>query len=348
MSATSRSTKFKDFQTALGGKPAMSFVTAARQNLNVTIGQDCLPVIYQHLRRFNPLPLPEINLFLLTRGGDTMVPLALHNLMREYCGKVNVIVAAECHSAGTMIALGADNIIMGPYGQLSPIDPTVTHPLNPQAPVLNLNQVTDRLQLVGIGVEQVFAYLSLAKEKAGIVDADQVTKVFEALSGSVHPIALGEIHRVHSLIRALAEKLLRFHITDKTRIAATVETLTEKLFSHGYLIGRREAKDVLDLPVSHTAEPLESAMVALRDEYVADGKMEIPFDLQRDIGATAPTQGGTGQQSWPKKWKLTYEGGFIASPSGESVYTIEMAVTVADQKSQPAVAMVGDWRSTWV
>jgi hypothetical protein len=314
--------------------------------MTVNIGQDCLPVVYSHLRRLGPFTGDGLDLFVITRGGDIMVPLPIHNLLREFASRVNVIVPAECHSAGTMIALGADEIVMGPYGQLSPIDPTVTHPLNPQAPIISSPpQISDKLQLMGIGVEQVFAYMTLARDKAGISEQEFLTRVFERLSEKVHPIALGEIHRVHSLIRILAEKLLRLHTDDKDSINTTVEALSEKLFSHGYLIGRKEARTVFNLPVTDTSGALEAAMLDLRDTYVTDAKMDQPFDLNAELAQVQLTPPGTNQ--WPKRGRWTLEAGYIGSSAGESIYMVEINVTLANQGAQPNVNVSGKWESTW-
>jgi hypothetical protein len=71
---------------------------------------------------------------------------------------------------------------MHPMGMLGPTDPTVVNPFNPRDP--NMNSI-------GISVEDVSAFISLAKEDAGIENESNVTEVFKLLSTQVHPLALG-------------------------------------------------------------------------------------------------------------------------------------------------------------
>jgi hypothetical protein len=212
------------------------------------VAPDSFGLFYEHLHRLNPSgeKLPELDLLVLTYGGDTTVPLPLQYLLREYTERVNILVPGECFSAGTMIALGGNTLVMSPLGQLTPVDPSVGHPLNPLSP--QPQQLPNGLltqPVVAVAVEQVFSYLSLAFEKAQLTDTSSRAQVFERLATAVHPIALGEIHRTHSLIRVLAEKLLLLHMTDKSTIESIVSALTEKLFNHSYKISRKEAADEL-------------------------------------------------------------------------------------------------------
>lgn len=139
-----------------------------------------------------PETAEEVDLFLMTLGGDTTVPLPLQYLLREYGKRINVLAPAECMSAGTMIALGADAIVMTPLSQLSPVDPTVNHPMNPasnefvQLPPRPDGSISRKL--VGVEVEQIFSYLSLAKEKAGISSEGEYASIFLKLCDNVNPL----------------------------------------------------------------------------------------------------------------------------------------------------------------
>jgi len=268
---------------ARGKRFVMTYVTSRRENLQTTIGPEVFSIAYEHLRRMKN-PIGEIDFFVMTYGGDVTVPLPLQNLLREYAKRVNVLVPAECYSAGTMIALGGDEIVMTPLGQLSPIDPSVGHPLNPLGP--HPQQLPNGMvgqPVVAIAVEQVFSYLSLATEKASLTDQEFRSRAFDQLAEKVHPIALGEIHRTHSLIRVLAKNLLHLHMSDETKVDAIVAALTENLFNHSYKIARSEAKSMLGLPVSDADLATEQAMMKLREVFVADACMDQPLNLDDEI-----------------------------------------------------------------
>lgn len=49
----------------------------------------------------------------------------------QFCSEFEVIIPHKCHSTGTLIALGANKIVMTKQATLGPIDPSVNTPLNP-------------------------------------------------------------------------------------------------------------------------------------------------------------------------------------------------------------------------
>jgi ClpP class serine protease len=72
----------------------------------------------------------QAQLYLYTRGGNTLAAWTLVNLIRNFCKDFEVIVPFNCHSAGTLISLGANRIVMTKQATLGPIDPSVNGPLN--------------------------------------------------------------------------------------------------------------------------------------------------------------------------------------------------------------------------
>jgi membrane-bound ClpP family serine protease len=51
-----------------------------------------------------------------------------------FCDDLDLIAPGKCMSAGTLIALGANRIIMTKQATLGPIDPSIQSPLNPSIP----------------------------------------------------------------------------------------------------------------------------------------------------------------------------------------------------------------------
>lgn len=220
----------------------ISYVTGDRQGFETKIAFDVIPLLYKHLQRIGKIN--TIYLFLYSTGGLTMAGWRIVSLIREFCNKFVVLVPYKAHSCATLIALGADQIIMNPMGQLSPVDPTVTTPYNPPAQ----SQVPGTpVNLLPLSVEDVVSYLDLAKKEAELKGASDLKDVFLKLASTTSPIALGNVHRARSQIRMLTNNLLHYQIKGrnrKGRINKIVTTLTEKLFSHDYLISRKEAKKI--------------------------------------------------------------------------------------------------------
>jgi ClpP class serine protease len=137
----------------------IAYLTSDRQGpFNARIATDVIPLVSNQLRAIGKTK--NIDLFLYTTGGDTMVPWRLVSMIREYCEKFSVLVPYKAHSAGTMIALGADEIVMSDLSEISPIDPSTANIFNPVDP-------TNAQSRIPISVEDVMAYFDLAKNKFG-------------------------------------------------------------------------------------------------------------------------------------------------------------------------------------
>jgi hypothetical protein len=109
-----------------------------------------------------------------------------------------------------------------------------------------------------IAIEDVSAFLAFIKEKAGLTDQSALAQTVSFLVNQIGPTTLGSVSRQNSHIRLVARKLLtsRKEKMDEEKINAVIETLTEKMYSHGHAIGRKEAKDI-GLPVEYPEDETE-------------------------------------------------------------------------------------------
>ncbi len=263
----------------------ITYVTSDRQGpFNARIAMDVIPLVSKQLQTIRKTQ--SIDLVLYSAGGDTMVPWRLVSMIREYCDKFSVLVPYKAHSAATMIALGADEIVMSDLSEISPIDPSTANVFNPVDPQNPQNKIP-------ISVEDVMAYFDLAKNKFGIKNDEELSRVFMKFVESnpqIHPLALGNVNRIHNLIRVLAKRLLKSHKTPmkEEEIEKLVDYFTEKLYSHQYFIGRKEAKEDLGLKtVVDANDILSKVMTDLYEEYNKEldfGKMWNP---ENELGANA-------------------------------------------------------------
>jgi len=129
-------------------------------------------------------------------GGSGTTPWRIVSLLREYAKEFNVLIPFKAYSAATLIALGADEILMHPCGELGPIDPTVSNDYNP------VESNTGRR--LGISVEDVKAYVNFVKNTVGITHEDELVRAFEILANKVHPLALGNVERFLAQSRMIA------------------------------------------------------------------------------------------------------------------------------------------------
>ncbi len=266
----------------LRNSKVITYLTSDRQGpVSARVAMDVVPVISKQLRAIGKVD--KIDFFLYSTGGDTMVPWRLVSMIREYCDKFSVLVPYKAHSAATMIALGADEIVMSDLSEISPIDPSTANVFNPSDP-------KNPQKKIPISVEDVMAYFDLAKNKFGIQKDEELVKVFNKFvdaNPQVHPLALGNVNRTHNLIRILAERLLKSHKEpmQEEEIKKIVDYFTEKLYSHQYFIGRKEAKEDLGLnTVTNADQDLSQAMSELHEEYTKEMQLGVLWNPDTELG----------------------------------------------------------------
>jgi hypothetical protein len=259
------------------------YVTGDRESLSTMIGDDVIPIFFRHLKLIGNRE--NIDLFLYTRGGDMVVPIRIVKLIRSYCKNFGILVAYRAHSAGTLITLGADEIVMTRLGELTPVDPATTHPFNPQ---------DDQGKVIGISVEDINSYFLLAKDK-GNVKKDKMAEIYDNLTKHsypdrkhLHPLALGNVYRAQRMIRILSEKLLSLHIDmgnkiNKKKIEKIVNEITSDICIHNYPIYRDEARN-LGLPVVTPDAELEELLWDLYEKYAEDMELRKQFNALETLG----------------------------------------------------------------
>lgn len=272
---------------ALRNSSVLAYITSDRRPLGARIAADVIRPIYDHLLALNNLSAERgtLDLFIYSPGGDVSVPWPLVSMVRECYSRFNVLVPFRATSAATMIALGADTIVMGRKGELGPIDPTLTRLSDIGAPPAE------------VPIEDVSAYLDFIRTRAGITDQAALAQCTNALAQQLQPMTLGSVNRMYSHIRLVAKKLLSSRSTklDEERVRLLTETLTEKIYSHGHSISRREARE-LGLQVEPDVSPeLESLLWDLYLEYETLLEIQDPIDplsvldAQRTEEHTLPT-----------------------------------------------------------
>lgn len=259
-----------DIEKARGSK-VLAYVTGDRPNgPGAMIGEDAVRPMYDHLLSIAPDGhVDKIDLFLYSRGGNVSVPWRIVTMIREFCDSFSVLIPYKAHSAATMVSLGTDQIVMGRKAELGPIDPTLSR----------VAQAEGTVPPPEISVEDVSSYVSFMRDRAGITDQSALSSVVSQLAEHLTPLTLGSVNRQYSHIRLVARKLVMSHQakTDEEKVAAIVDALTEKMYSHGHAIGRNEASE-LGLPVLIPEQDLERLLWELYLSYEAELKLCEPFD----------------------------------------------------------------------
>jgi hypothetical protein len=255
----------KEIQNIRSSKVIVYF-TGDRQLAIARIADDAVRPLYNHLLSIGKNT--KIDLLLYSRGGDVSVPWRIVSMFREFCDEFSILIPYKAHSAATLMSLGADSIIMGKKAELSPIDPTLVK--------MTVGETAGPPQ--EISVEDVNSYISFIRERANINDQSALAQVVSILANTLTPLTLGSVNRQNSHIRLVARKLLtsRKAKLDEAKISSIVETLTEKIYSHGHAIGRKEAQEI-GLPIE-IDDKVETPLWKLYLEYEKILKLNEPID----------------------------------------------------------------------
>jgi len=160
------------------GRRLITYVTGDRQpNLGTQIAMDIFPLIYNLLSKIDRTP--KLDLFIYSTGGMTMAAWGLLNIIREFTDFVSVLVPFRALSTATLIALGADEIVMSRLGQLSPVDPSVNTPFNPPAPQ---PPGAPPQGFLPVSVEDVRGFLDLARDEAQLKSDQRHRRGFFSVS----------------------------------------------------------------------------------------------------------------------------------------------------------------------
>jgi ATP-dependent protease ClpP protease subunit len=230
------------------------------------ISEAVVPSLYDQLTAIGHQKV--LDLFLFTRGGDTEAPWRIVTLMREFCDRFAVLVPYRAHSAGTMLSMGADEIVMTPMSVLSPIDPSRTHPLLPRR--------EGAAQAEPISVQDMRHAMTFIRETAkpseeATYTPDAMAQIVTALFDKIHPLAIGAIEQSYALSKLIATRCLSTHMIspdNNESIEKMVNKLCDDYKSHAYPICRKEARDI-GLKVVDASPSVDQAMMDLARFYMA-------------------------------------------------------------------------------
>jgi hypothetical protein len=181
----------------------------------------------------NVRPNGNLDLLLHTPGGDIDAAEKLINMVRARVGlgRLRVVVPDFAKSAGTLMALGADTIVMSETSELGPIDP----------------QITLRDPHGNLLPHSVQAYLDAYETHAAAVRANPGDAAAHLMLSKLDPATIKLCRAACDRAQKFAESQLQSGMFRSgepgnfTKIAADLMD-TKKWLSHGQMIGADAAR----------------------------------------------------------------------------------------------------------
>ena len=255
------------------------YVTGDRPGFETKIASEVYDYFVNQLDSMNDHK--KISLVLYTRGGDTLAAWSIINLIYQFTDDLEIIIPSKCHSAGTLMSLGAKRIVMTKQATLGPIDPSIEHPLNPLIPG------APNAAKIPVSVEAVEGYIQFLKEELNFrqkISGDEISRL---LTQHIHPIVIGTVYRTKEQIKMLASRLLLNQIQDKKKTEKIISFLCSDSGSHDYTIHRREARDLLGLNIEKPDDELYSIIKRIYDNIEKELELTQKFDPNSFLGTAA-------------------------------------------------------------
>jgi hypothetical protein len=196
-----------------------------------TVAVEALPPLWEYLARRRPLR--RLNLILVTGGGGVSAARQLGLLLREYADHVSILVPHHARSAGTLLCLAADELVLGPLAELSPIDAHVGAAGQPDPGLPGL-----------IAGEDVRAFPAMAREWFGVREQEDALQMLALVAQRIFPTSLTGLYRADRLVRRVAAELLAFQLPDAPHDerARIVNALVSGRDGHDDVLTRRDAQ----------------------------------------------------------------------------------------------------------
>lgn len=271
---TTRAEKLAELE-ALRKRPLIIYATNQRPGVSSSMGADSIPEIMDQLRAL-PKGTKELDFMVISAGGDPMAAWRIVRLIRENVNKFSVLVPQMAFSAATLLALGADEIVMHPFGNLGPVDPQIS--VRKQGP--NGEPPAE----MRFGFEDMAALLEYARNDVGLTDQKHLRDIFHDFTADVGPIPVAIAARGARLTLSLGERLLNMHMKDKQQARGIAEALSRKFYHHGHAVSRSEALE-LGLAVADRNDQVEELMWTIWQDLEGEMKTREPFNAAFELAA---------------------------------------------------------------
>jgi serine dehydrogenase proteinase len=228
------------------------------------IDKEAIQKIAKRRRRKN------LFLILVTEGGSADCAFRIARCLQETYETFTAVVPGWCKSAGTLLCIGAHDLVMGDHGELGPLDVQLAKhdELAIVASGLTIDSAFRGLQAVAFQMFETFLLQIVGKsggrittKTAAELSASMTVDLLSPVFGQMDPMKIGDDFRSTRIAEAYALRLDEHSqnmIHDEYWDA--IEALTRGYPSHGFVIDRTEAGSLFE-----RVSPLVGSLAELVD-----------------------------------------------------------------------------------
>jgi hypothetical protein len=188
----------------------------------------------------------KVALVIDSPGGNPAAAYRLATFLRDRCGGFVAVVPRWAKSAATLLALGADEIIVGEYGELGPLDMQLPDPQTDEL-ASALNEYQSLYQLYEFAWSAFDDTMRRLRRRFQLTTTELMPIAIRAAIGLTRPL-LEDLDTVHytyvsrelMLAHEYAIRLLR-HKYEEDEASDIADHLVGDYYDHGFVIDAEEA-----------------------------------------------------------------------------------------------------------
>ncbi len=190
----------------------------------------------------------NVSLFLCTFGGDANAAYRIARSIQQKYEKFTIYICGPCKSAGTLLAIGANEIVMSEYGEMGPLDVQ----LGKKDEIFETDSGLTILRSIETLEEKAFelfedCFLKLKMRSGGRITLKTASELANSLAigimgpivAQIDPMHIGEVSRA---MKIGFEYGARLSEVSKNTKEDALNTLTYYYPSHGFVIDFPEAQ----------------------------------------------------------------------------------------------------------
>ena len=196
----------------------------------------------------------QLSIMIDSPGGDIECAYRIVRAIRQHADDVEVLVPNWAKSAATFVCLSANRILIGPDGELGPLDPQTKDPSGRSRPVSALETFKGMEHLRNYSLETLDAIVLMLMRR-GEMDIPYALEHAKSLfSGVVTPLyqqidphELGEFGRYLAVSEEYAVRVMKrwsYRQQDPDNLRRLVSRLVWDYPTHGFVIDLQEAQEL--------------------------------------------------------------------------------------------------------
>ena len=198
---------------------------------------------------------------LCTPGGDAHSAYRIAKRLQQQYDHFVLYIYGYCKSAGTLIAIGSSELVMGDYAELGPLDVQLQEKdeiwrrssgLNIEESINSLKAST--LLFFSHIVMELTAGAGISTRTAAEVATQLSTGFISPIVSQIDPLRFGESQRAIKIAIAYGERLINQQDKGNLESEEQLAKLVSGYPDHGFIIDYHEASEIFHLVRTHNVE----------------------------------------------------------------------------------------------